>query len=237
MERLPDKPGKTWTEKHDSARLPTQPARFTLSHLRNDFHFFNHGALFTFGGLKFPHEDPLVDWYAMQPRGTPIVKEAFQTRIFTSLDTLAGDKTTWNHILCAVTHDDWHSLWTFLCGTAMVDRKTHTYCEVFSGDIEILDPVCLERFSIFDERGFSHVPITVFGIDGNTARWEPELHAGPVTGVVGFRRCPPRGEVVDRAAIILDGDYSKIQGKDNQAMVGIMKEAVDARRAKNADAH
>lgn len=228
-ERLPVRPGHIWTESREETPAPTQPAKFSLGDLSREFHFFNHGALFTYGGLKFPDEDPLNDWYAQQPKGTIVVREAFQSKLFEGLDTLAGNGTTWNHILCAVRHDDWNSLWTFLCGTAMVDRKAHKYCEVFSGDIEILDPVHLERFSIFHERGFSHVPITVFGIDGNEVRWEPVLHRGPVTGAVGFSKQPPRPVVVGRGRLLLDGDMSQLSNKDNQAMVQIMKETMNAR--------
>lgn len=216
-ERLPLQPGKTWHEKREVNPKPKiTPAKYSLCDLQKDFHFFNHGALFKYGGLSFPEEDPLGEWHAQQPSNTLVVKEAFNARTFEDLDTFA-DRTNWNHIICAVHHSDWNSLWAFLCGIAIVDRPTRKYREVFSGDMAILDPVSVERFSIFDPRGTQTIPITVFGIDGNDRRWEP-IPPSRITGTIRFADLPARPEIVARATAVLDGDMSGLQTKANQAL-------------------
>jgi hypothetical protein len=223
MNQLPKKPGTEWRDRHEVIPVPIKAPKYSLTDMSKDFHFFNHGALFAFGGLTFPREDPLNDWYAMQPKGTPVIKEAFRAKIFEGMPLLAGN-ATWDHVLCGVRHVDWQGLWQFLCGTAICDRKTHKYREVFSGDINILDPVLIERFSVFDDRSFSEVRVTVFGIDGNDHRWEPALRTAGVSNTIGFNQLPPRQAVLGKAALVLDGDASILQHHNNQASTALFVE-------------
>lgn len=225
-ERLPIRPGKTWSNKREIMPAPSAPAKYSLAELANDFHFFNHGALFQYGGLKFPEEDPVNDWYVQQPKGVIVVKEAFNAKIFEGLDTFA-DKSTFNHLICAVRHSDWHDLWAFLCSTAIVDRVEGKYREVFSGDIKTLDPVAVERFGILADRGLQPITVTVFGIDGNDRRWEP-MAPSRITGAIRFSDLPPRPEVVATATAVLTGDTSSLQTKANQALDALVKETDNA---------
>jgi hypothetical protein len=227
-ERIPDTPGKLWEDTHEKTPAPVKPAKFSLAELAADYHFFNHGAIFTFGGLRFPEEDPLSDWYALQPKGTPVVREAFTTRLFSGLNTLAG-RATWDHTLCAVRHEDWHSLWTFLCGTALVDRKARTYKQVFSGDIAIADPVYTERFNpLLTE--IPVVTVTVFCVEGNNERWE--LHYETRFTPTKFVKVPPRKIIQEKAALILDGDLTVVKDRENPAMVQMMREALEGKHAR-----
>jgi hypothetical protein len=218
MERLPDKPGKVWTGTHDTSPAPTKAVRYSLSELSKHYHFFSHGALFSFGGLAYPHEDPLVDWYALQTPGTPIIKETFQRPIFDGLLTTA-DNVSWNNILCGVRHDDWQSLWTFLCGTAIVDRKNHLYREVFSGDVELQDPSLIARYGVL-QTPLSQITVTVFCVDGNDARYE--VRTPGIVDTAGFYALPPRQEVRARASMALTGNYSELSSKDNQAIKSLV---------------
>lgn len=225
MDNLPKQLGATWQEKREETPAHAEPIKYSLTELAQDFHFFNHGALFTYGGLKFPHEDPLNDWHALQPAGTLLVKEPFQAKLFDGLSTLA-DKSTWDHVICAVRHEDWHNLWTFLCGTAIADREQHKYREVFSGDVSMVDPVLIERFSVF-QTPMSRIPVTVFCIDGNDARWE--VSAPTLLEPARFVQRPPRAEIIAKAAMVLDGDVSKLAARENQAMNDLMQKVQNAR--------
>jgi len=220
--RPPLKSGTNWTEQHSNTTAPATSIRYSLSELASEWHFFNHGVLFTYGGLKFPEEDPLADWYALQTKGTIIMREAFKARIFEGLPTFAHNGSTWDHTLCAVRHEDWQSLWTFLCGTAIVDRKQRRYAQLFSGVLKILDPTLIERY----EAPHKLIDVTVFCLDGNTARWEVRP-AQTLAGLAKFVKIPARKEIIDKAALILDGDVNAIKDNNNQAITTLVQGELD----------
>jgi hypothetical protein len=96
-----------------------------------------------------------------------------------------------------------------------VDHQTKRYVQTFTGEIEILDPVLVERHSVFDPN-VKKITVTVFCVDATDARWEVRP---PVTPAARprFVQVPPRPEVVEMGRAVLSGDLSHLQHKDNPA--------------------
>jgi len=208
--------GKEWTEGREKAALPTRASKFSLSEQAADWHFFNHGALFRFGGLTFPNEDPVSDWFHQQSIGTEVLRQPFRKPV---LDGLTNDSgitgLTWDNLVFAVRHEYWQSLWEFLGGVVTLDSPARRYCQVFSGDIAIVDPVFAERHSVMHP-DLPAVKLTVFCIDANTERWE--IHpARTIIEPPRFVRVSPRPEVITMADALLSGKAEALKHKDNPA--------------------
>jgi hypothetical protein len=208
-------PGKICVEQRDGAPLPTSETKFTLAEQAADWHYFSHGALFTHGGLTFPHEDPVADWFVQQPSGVVVIRQPFKKRVFNGLTSLAGP-LTWNHMIMAVRHEYWQSLWEFLGGVVTFDDTKSRYCQVFSGDIDIIDPVFLERHSFLHSEP-PMVKVTVFCVDATDGRWEvrPPFTPGAMPC---FVRLPARPEVTEIGRAVAAGNIEALQHKDNVAL-------------------
>jgi len=211
-------PGKQWLEKVENTAASMISSRFALSEMAKEWHFFNHGAIFTYTNME---QDPVSEWYAAQPPGTKVMRQPFKKPIFEGLDKQTLPGLTWNNVVCAVTKDAWPSLFEHLGGVAILDHQTQEYFQVFSGDIEILDPVLAERYSVF-QPGIPRIKITVFCIDGSKNRWE--VRDNGVGSPLKFVRMPPRPEVVEMGKVVLAGDYGKLQHKDNPSFKPFQEE-------------
>jgi hypothetical protein len=208
-------PGDEWTEQRE-AGLDTQQSRFTLTDLSDEWHFFNHGAFFSFAEFAYPGQDPVGDWYAKQPFGTEVMLQPFTKPVFNGITAPSGlGQLTWDHIVCGVRTELWPALFEFLGGVCSMNGKTDTFYSAFSGDIDVLDPVLAERHSIFDPR-LPKVTVTVFCIDGNKDRWEirPGISAVDPPRML---RVPPRKEIQDLAEAVFHGDVQKLQQHQNPA--------------------
>lgn len=216
---LPEQPGKIWVEGLERSDTPTQPSRFALSELAEDWHFFNHGALFTYGGMPYPKQDPVADWFAQQPKGAEVIMQPFKRMLIEGLDAplnvVNAANLTWGHVVMAVRHEFWDSLFAYLGGVATVDYKQKKYAQTFSGDIQMLDPVLAEHAGLLDP-SVPQITLTVFCVDTNTDRWEIRP---PRTAVAcpRFVRVPPRDEVVQLGRAVLSGELDELQYKDNPA--------------------
>jgi len=198
--------------------MPSADMKFMAADYAEEWHFFNHGALFAFAGLT---TDPVADWFAQQPEGMEVLMQPYKRELF---EGLAGDNAVqalsprgvpWSNVLCAVRKEFWESLWLTVGGVAVVDRPAQVYSQVFSGDIEMLDPGEVERHTIL-QPGVRTITVTVFCVDGNKARWEIRP-AASAAGVPRFVQVPPRPEVVSMGRAVLSGDLEHLQHKDNPA--------------------
>jgi len=223
--RLPDKPGKIWVEGMDTAPAPRRAAKFALSELAEDWHFFNHGALFQYCGMEYPEQDPVTDWAARQAIGTDVLLQPFKAKLFPGLDVplpIAG--LTWANVVCGVRHAYWDDFLGFMGGVATVDRKKRLYAQTFVGDIKILDPVLVERRSVLDP-SIPLITVSVFCADTNNERWEirPPQTVG---GSAQFVKRPPRPEVVQMGAAVLSENLDALQHKDNPAFQPLLDEYI-----------
>ena len=213
---LPPPPGRIWVEGTGSAPAPANLSKFALSEMADEWHFFNHGALFRYGGMEYPKNDPVADWYEQQPIGTDIIQQPFKSLVFEGLDSpIHVGPLTWGNVICGVRKEYWDSLLGFLGGVATVDHKKKLYAQTFTGDVEILDPVLVERFG-FLHPAIQHITITMFCIDASEGRWEIRP---PITRTARptFVRMPARPEVVEMGRAVLSGDLAQLQHKDNPA--------------------
>lgn len=213
---LPEPDGKIWSETHEARTPDKTPARFTLTDYADEWHFFNLGAFFTHAEFRYPHEDPVADWYATQPYGTVVLQQLFKHRIIDGLAPVPNmPGVTWGNVVWAVRNECWPSLFEFLGGVCGVNRKTGFYFRAFSGDLQIPDPVTVERHSLM-LLDVPTVTLTVFCVDGNTARWEVRPAA---TALASLRmvEMPPRAEVQAVAQSVLHGDLATLKYNDNSA--------------------
>jgi len=223
-------PGKDWTEKIETSAMSTISTRFALSEMAEEWHFFNHGAIFTYTNMQ---HDPVAEWYAQQRPGTKLMRQPFKKPVFQGLDkeTLRG--LPWNNVVCAVGHDAWPSLSEHLGGVAILDHKAEEYFQVFSGDLEILDPVLAERYSVFHP-DIPKITITVFCVDGSKNRWEVVDMGIPTPP--RFIRRPPRQEVIDMGKVVLKGDLQQLQHKDSPSFKPLL-EKYDAHKLEAPNSH
>lgn len=211
---LPPEPGKISHGKSAGTPTPTSLAKFTLSDLADEWHFFNHGALFCFCGMEYPKNDPVADWYEQQPIGTDIIQQQFKSLLFEGLSLpIRPGRLTWGHVVCACHNEYWDSLSNFLGGVAVVDHKNKLYAQTFAGDIAIADPVLVERYSIL-RPDIPRVTITMFCADTNKSRWEVRPPLTPLSRPT-FVRMDPRPEVIRMGRAVLSGNLAQLQHKDS----------------------
>lgn len=233
---LPLKQGKEWSEKREA--LPAMSAvetKYSMAERASDFHYFNHGALFTFTELDPVTEDPIMDWYAQQPLGTVIFREMFRKPVFNGLKAKVPlASRSWDYCLCGVPHEVWDSLWQFLGGVALLDDVKKQYSQVFTGDVRILDPVMIERYGPLNPL-VPAITVTVFCVETNKDRWEVRPPMNVVTPPT-FERVDPRPEVVALGEAVLAGDVSKLQHKDNPAFQPLLDRYEALRNARGTNA-
>jgi hypothetical protein len=181
-----------------------------------DWHFFNHGALFSFCGMRYPEHDPVADWYARQEIGLDMIQQPFKSKVIEGLDApIHVGNLTWGHVICAAPHAYWDDLYGFLCGVATVDHRQKLYAQTYATDVEILDPVLTERYSVL-KPDIPFITVTVVCADTNKGRWEVQQPLTPA-GKPKFFRGAAREEVLTTAKAALSGDLSKLQDKSNTA--------------------
>lgn len=218
---LPKQPGRIWIEGQEPTPAPTNMSKFAFSELAEDWHFFNHGALFRYCGMVYPQNDPVADWYAQQPIGTEVLQQPFKTLLFEGLDApIHIGALTWGNVICGIRHAYWDDLHRFLGGVATVDHKQQLYAQTFTGDVQILDPVMTERHSVLHPM-IQSITVTVFCADTNKGRWEIRP-AVTVAARPRFVRMRPRPEVVAMGRAVLSGDFSQLQHKDNPAFQALL---------------
>jgi hypothetical protein len=163
-------PGTVRQEGHADPH-PTTKTSFLLSELASEWHYFNHGMLFSHAGFTYPTEDPVADWYAQQPAGTQVIQQPFGSTIIAGLPAAAGiGRLSWGHIVCAVRHEVWPSLFEFMGGVAAVDRNAQRFYRLEYADVQVLDPVAAERDGLLSGQ-LPTITLTVFCVDGNHGRW------------------------------------------------------------------
>jgi hypothetical protein len=221
----------------EQAPAPTSVAKFTLNELAEDWHFFNHGALFRYCGMEYPKQDPVADWYARQEIGTDVLLQPFKTLLFDGLNSpIHVGPLTWGHVICGVKHPYWEDFLNFMGGVATMDRRKKLYAQTFVGDINILDPVLVERSSVLDPK-IPLVSVSMFCADTNKERWEIRPPA-TVAGRPRFVQRNPREEVVQMGRAVLSGDIEHLQHKDNPAFQPLLDKYTELTGGKpNGDQH
>ena len=207
--------GDEWAEQRETALLPSQDSKYTLKDLSEEWHFFTHGALFTFAEFDYPREDPVADWFAQQIYKVQVLRQPFKRAVFDGLTAPCVGGLTWNHIICAVRKEHWQSLFEFVGGICAMNQKEKTLYSSFAGDLKIMDPGWIEAHSILDPR-VPLVTVTVFCVESNKDRWEIR----PPTSLIApprFVRINPRPEIISMSEALFKGDTSKLFNRANPA--------------------
>lgn len=228
MSELPQKPGRIWVEgmDHAPAPKPKSESKFGLSELAEEWHFFNHGALFQFCGMEYPKQDPVADWCARQEIGTRVLLQPFKRQLFEGLDApVHVGNLTWGNVICGVKHPYWDDFLNYMGGVATMDRRKKLYAQTFVGDVQMLDPVLVERSSFLDPK-IPLITVSVFCADTNKERWEVRPPTTVAT-VPTFVKRPPRPEVVQMGRAVLSGDMEMLQHKDNPAFQPLLDKYIE----------
>jgi len=206
-------PGTTWDEQREATPADVKRSKFTLHDLSGEWHFFNHGAFFTYAEFDYPQQDPLTDWWAQQDPRPLLILQPFRAKVFDGLfaPTHLGN-LTWDNIVCAVEKIHWQNMFEFLGGVLAMNSKTRRYYRPFAGDVKVPDPVMAERHSIIRFPDLPQIEVTVFGMDGNMARWEPQpTHVPSIPPKIVQR--PPRPQVIAEAMAVMGGSLTpEMQG-------------------------
>ena len=193
-------PGHTWEEERESTAPDVQHSKFTLNDLSGEWHFFNHGAFFTFAEFDYPQQDPLADWVAQQSPRPTVLLQPFRHKVFDGLTAPTHfGSLTWDNVVCGIEKNHWQNLFEFLGGVVAMNSKLKRYYRPFSLDVKVPDPVLSERYSIIRYPDIPQIEVTVFCIDGNTNRWE--IHPSLTPSV------PPRvSMLLPRRAVITEAN-------------------------------
>lgn len=169
--KLPQPTGKVATVTAETLPPPAEASKFTLSDLEDDWIFFNHGALFSYCGMRYPQQDPLADWYAQQPEGTEVLQQPFKQLLIGNLNVSARiGNLTWGHVICAVRKPLGASLLMFLRSVATVDHRLGIYAQTELVAIDIPDPVLVERHGILHPR-IKLITVAIVCADTNKGFW------------------------------------------------------------------
>ena len=225
--------GKTTKEQRTTEAPETAPLRFTLTDLSDDWVFFNHGALFAYAGFKDPDEDPLNDWFNAQDPQPVYLKQAFERPLFEGLDHPAyhgprARQTTWNHTICGVEQEFWPEVLRYLAGVVSHNKPRRQLFQTFYGELEILDPGCVERFGLL-HLDIPKVKVTVICIDAGHARWEFRLPSNPI-GCPYVAELPPRPEAVKITEAFFAGDNLPLASKLDPANDPFLREYMETLR-------
>jgi hypothetical protein len=147
--------------KYEKGIAPIKPLQvtpgMTLSTLSEEYIFFNHGVLFSYGELPM---DPAEEYVAEFGSAVKILLAPK-----TLFKGLAGGNplfTAWEHALVLVPKEDWEGLVTCILQTAIINRDTGTCFRPYIAELTIHDwlqsPIATED---------NVVSAAVFGLDGN----------------------------------------------------------------------
>lgn len=207
MER-PEPAGKIWVEGCLDTPAPVTRSKFPLSEHAEEWHYFNHGALFQYAGMRLSKQDPVADWHAQI--GGEILLQPFQRTLIEGLDApVEGLPVSWGNVVCGVRHEFWDSFLEFMGGVATVDHKKKTFAQAFYGDVDMLDPVLAERRSVLDP-SVPDIKVTVFCVDTMTARYEIAPRINKAT-CPRFIKLPPRPEIEAMGQAVLSGDLEHLK--------------------------
>jgi hypothetical protein len=220
-------PGTVTVETRDAASAPVSKLSFTLTEHAQEWHYFNHGVLFTHAGFTL-QEDPVQDWYAQQPTGTQVICEPFGSTIVEGLTALAGiGRLTWGHVVCAVRHADWLSLQKFMLGMAVIDRTKKMFGTMTADNVPILDPVIVERDGLLGALAapLPTVTITIFGLDSNKGNWAA-VSGSHRSASAEMRSLPVRPETIQLAEAVLAGDMSPLASREPEHATSLNQETI-----------
>tara|TARA_Y100001973_G_C5204622_1_gene340539 strand:- start:2771 stop:3415 length:645 start_codon:yes stop_codon:yes gene_type:complete len=179
-----------------NGRMPISPLKITpgmtLSTLSEEYVFFNHGALFSYGELPV---DPAEEY---------ILENRTNLRLVMSSDVLfpglSGGNTeykAWEYALVLAPLTDWDGLMDTLLQTAIMNRGTKTFFRTYGRLLLVNDWLQSPIISSNNQ-----VQVTIFGLDGNKQFVGFKEHTGRML-VESYK---PRPETIEFGARLLKGE-------------------------------
>jgi len=146
-----------------------------LSGFAVQYRFFSPALLYLFGFFTDHH---LVDFLREQKHEVPIWMYTFDRPIFAGMED-RGNHSGWNHTLLAVTTDQWTALESFILSVAICDYSNKAVFRTGAQDINIADPLWVDRNSGLLCPSTPLLPIVVFGVNGSAGCVALNRHAHP----------------------------------------------------------
>ena len=187
----------------------------SLGDLAKDYVFFNHGVLFTYGGMNVDPAQEYVTEHKCEIRMVMMPKPVFK-----DVSNRKKEFVHWDHSLLAVDTNHWVELSRALVESGILDLVQRKFYKAYYRPVKIVD---------WFRAGQSHAPddwpmirVALFGLDGNTQfikvvdSISDETSKAPPTPRILLR--PPNPSAVSFAEALFNGHtrpYDVIDPKRN----------------------
>jgi hypothetical protein len=131
-----------------------------LHPLQERFVFWTPAVQYLYGGLN---DTILTDFQESINQEVIFYHHRFQLPLFRGLETPRS--SDWNYVLWAVERELWDPLVDHFCSATMVDRPWGIVCKYALQDLEVADPLYMQRAIIPNEVAI--LPVHAFGVKTN----------------------------------------------------------------------
>jgi hypothetical protein len=192
-------------DKYEIGMAPIRPLKLTpgmtLSSLSEEYVFFNHGVLFSYGELPIDPAEQYVE------ENSSMIRLVVSPSVL--FDGLSGGNPlflAWEHALVLIPREDWEGFAAVILQTAIVNKETNSFFRPYVRELLIHDwlqtPIASNN---------NQVSAALFGLDGNKAFIE-FAEAG---GHMRVRKGAPRPDTVQFGKQLLDGQNPYDMPGDN----------------------
>ena len=187
----------------------------SLSDLATDYVFFNHGVLFTYGGMNV---DPAQE-YAIEHK-CEIRMVRMPKPVFKDVSNRKKEFAHWDHSLLAVDTNHWVGLSRVLVESGILDLAKRSFYKAYYRPVKIVDWFRVDQAHAPDD--WPTIRVALFGLDGNTQFIKVvdpkpgKSDAAPPTPKIVLR--PPNAAAVSFANALFSGHerpYDVIDPKRN----------------------
>ena len=192
-------------DKYEEGLAPIRSLKLTpgmtLLTLSEEYVFFNHGVLFSYGALPVDPAEQYVEEHDSMIRLALSPKVLFKG--------LSGGNPlfqAWEYALVLIPRDDWEGLAATILQTAIVDREGKKFFRPYAREITIYDWLQTPIASSDNQ-----VRATLFGLDGN----KEFIGFAEEAGRMHIRRADPRPDTIQFGEQLLKGQNPYDKPGDN----------------------
>jgi len=182
-------------DKYEDGLAPIRPLKLTpgmtLSTLSEEYVFFNHGVLFSYGALPV---DPAEQY--VEELGTSIKLVLSPSVLFKGLSAGNPLFKAWEYALVLIPRDDWEGFATAVLQTAIVNKDVDSFFRPYVRELAIHDWLHTPIAS-----SSNLVSAALFGLDGN----KEFIGFSESRGRMKVKRSAPRADTIHFGEQILKG--------------------------------
>ena len=162
--RVPRREGRQDADSVDGDSRPFKalslPATATLNDLANEYVFFNHGALFTYGEMRV---DPAQEYCVENKCEVQLL--VTPKPVFRGVSNGKKEFQHWDHSLLAVPTDHWLGISRMLIESGILDLANQKFHKAYYKPVKIVDWISVEQHTAMD--AWPTLRVALFGLDGN----------------------------------------------------------------------